>query len=353
MRKRRLAAALLFSSVCTLSLSGCSWAWLKDWPPSEYKDVDYNNTEQTMQPPQYQVMRSAEGTWIQENPQTQSQAQPVMSEEERTSKLRAERASDSINRRMARLEETVDDMRRDLEAIMPALRRMVDAQNDLQKALKKVEPEAGYPVQNMSGNNNFRAGQADPTVILRDAMVTPQNQTQRRQAAIEIQQLAPGGSAASHVGTVQNTANIPSYTTPAYSQKAVQNPQQQNTRAQAASFGSDGFTKPVVVRQFRLGEHSDKTRLVLDASADVTYRYDIDNGENIMLIEMPGVVWQDDVQRQYPKSPLIHSFTAVPTSSGGTNLAIQLRRNVKVGWANTLPSLDGQSRRVIFDLIPQ
>lgn len=123
----------------------------------------------------------------------------------------------------------------------------------------------------------------------------------------------------------------------------------------SAAGGGMQETPPVTasgasITNLRVGEHTDKTRLVFDLSADVSFRYDVDNGEKIMTVEFPGAGWTAHTQQSLDSSPLVASYQVAPDGHGGTRAAIQLRQPVRVVMAQALPGAAGLSPRIVIDL---
>lgn len=104
------------------------------------------------------------------------------------------------------------------------------------------------------------------------------------------------------------------------------------------------------VLQMRIGEHSDKTRLVLDVNRHFQFSYDLDNDSRILLINLPDTAWAAQVSQTLSDSPLIQSYTAQDNGNDGTNLAIQLKQPVQVLWSDTLMPMGDQTHRIVMDL---
>lgn len=110
---------------------------------------------------------------------------------------------------------------------------------------------------------------------------------------------------------------------------------------------------PRRVSAIRVGEHPGKTRLVLDVDGPVKQSYDIDNGEHLLLIELPGAAWGAADKKTFGKSPLLKSYTAQPSQNGGTALAVELAKPAKVTSSGLLPPAGSAGYRVFFDLSGQ
>lgn len=104
------------------------------------------------------------------------------------------------------------------------------------------------------------------------------------------------------------------------------------------------------IKQIRFGTHPDKTRVVLDATGDATFSYDLDNEENILMLDIAGMEWNGAKDTLVPDSPLLASWSAEPDGKGGTRVAILLKQAAKVVMAQALPAAPGKDARIVIDL---
>lgn len=106
----------------------------------------------------------------------------------------------------------------------------------------------------------------------------------------------------------------------------------------------------VTVNRLRLGEHQDKTRIVLDVSGPATYRYDLDNGENLLVIELPDAGWSGPTQWQSDKSPLLSSYAVYTANGGGSRIVIQLKKGTEVAYETVIKGDGTNDDRIVLDL---
>lgn len=107
--------------------------------------------------------------------------------------------------------------------------------------------------------------------------------------------------------------------------------------------------KPTMhVKNVRFGEHGGMTRLVLDVMGDAPYTYDVDNGEHLLLVDLPHTEWQANMSDMVSKSPLVKSYS-VQDNNGNKLLVVQLKKNAHVKKAFTLPGKMGM-KRVVLDI---
>lgn len=409
MRPKTLILNALVLSSSLVALGGCNW--IKDWPPTDYK-YDYQYNTQAPTRPQYEVMQTAEGTWIKEPEQQAPQA--VIPPEQMKEQMRAQKASDSIHRRMTMLEHKVDRLKFDLEVLMPALEELIGARRDLKSAMSKVTPQRQMRAPMQPHEVAPRAGYKQPetmrdrTVGIREAMnglepangmpadlaqdtykqpIMPSNpgyQTQKdmmkaHQAAMAHAQIPAATKPQMQQAPVQAESLPPRYhriynssdaasASGSHSQNAVHGSRQgamapiptKETRryqeyqqAQATKTFTPSQQKYAAVHAVRVGEHGHKTRLVMDAAGPVEYKYSLDNNENMLLVDLRNTDWKDALQKSFPRSALIHSYTAIRNGSNLTQIAIHLKDQVRVEWAHSLPATADKPKRIIFDLVRQ
>ncbi len=117
-----------------------------------------------------------------------------------------------------------------------------------------------------------------------------------------------------------------------------------------AAAPSPATTGPLKVNQVRIGEQpGGKTRIVLDSTQPAKINYDIDNGEKILVIEVPGAVWAASQSSTLKNSPLVSSYKA-ESDAGGSRVIIQLKAEAKVLGTSRLTPANGAGHRVFLDL---
>ena len=105
------------------------------------------------------------------------------------------------------------------------------------------------------------------------------------------------------------------------------------------------------VLDMRVGEHPDKTRIVLDVGGAADFSYDLDNGEKILVIELPNSKWQTTTQGTYSKSPVLKSYRTDSMNNGaGARLILQLKGPATVIYSGSIKGKRAGEKRVILDL---
>jgi hypothetical protein len=108
-----------------------------------------------------------------------------------------------------------------------------------------------------------------------------------------------------------------------------------------------------VASNVRIGEHPGKTRLVLDLSKNdkPSVKTDLDNGEGLLTLDLPGVTWGGATEGS-SKSTYIAGWNASKADGGGSTLAIQLKKPAKVLSTQYIGAEKGVPARFVIDLGP-
>ena len=107
---------------------------------------------------------------------------------------------------------------------------------------------------------------------------------------------------------------------------------------------------PLAVQQIRIGDHVDKVRIVIDATGPLKYRYDLDNNEKLLIVDLPGAQWKGPASGTGNKSGLVASYNVTPTADGSM-LALQLKAETNVLKDSILkPSQGSGFHRLMIDL---
>lgn len=213
--------------------------------------------------------------------------------------------SDPIQR-VQRVENAVIELRRDLDAVMPAIVRLVAIEKDMEQLVTQL--------QTLLRNE-------PPTAPTMPAMNEPQA-------------LNPA------VSRTERPVQPPAQATP---------PPQ---KAEPAKLAPPEIPGEVIVKRLRIGEHSDKTRLVLDVSGKPQYSYDLDNTENLLVVELPNAGWSGQQSWAASKAPLLASYSVQP-SGDGSRLIILLKKPVRVIKDTILAPNGSPDHRLVIDLAAQ
>lgn len=222
-------------------------------------------------------------------------------------KLFAENISSS-DKRFDRLENAVVDMRREFEAVKPAIVRLVAVEEDIQNMVEQLEIMAKQEQQ------------ARSAPIHREQISTPQNLT-------PTDLTSPASSVVSQVKEPK----------PAPAPKAYS--------PQTSSHGP-------TVKNLRTGRHSNKVRLVLDMSSKTPYNVDLDSSENLLVIELPEAGWSGATSKTFSsKAPLLASYSVESMNgSNGTRIIIALKKSTAILTKDLLPPGATPNYRMYIDL---
>ncbi len=106
------------------------------------------------------------------------------------------------------------------------------------------------------------------------------------------------------------------------------------------------------VKGVRVGEHPDKVRIVLDVSGPAKFSYDIDNGEKLLIIDLPQSSWPAGATGSFGGNALVSGYTAKPSAGGGVTLAVELKKPAKLTMSSALEPNESYGHRIVFDVAP-
>ncbi len=100
-----------------------------------------------------------------------------------------------------------------------------------------------------------------------------------------------------------------------------------------------------------MGDHGGTARIVLDVTGKTSFRHDLDNSENLLVIELPDAGWNGSPSQTFAADSLIESYTAQPMDGGkGTRVVIQLKAPTSVVSEAALGADKGNPERIVLDL---
>ncbi len=106
------------------------------------------------------------------------------------------------------------------------------------------------------------------------------------------------------------------------------------------------------VTSVRIGDQpKDITRIVLDTTKSAEIHYDLDNGENLLVIDIPKSEWATTESMDFKKSPMVKSFHASHDETGA-HLVINLKQTAKVVATARLKPSGDSGNRVYVDIAP-
>ena len=292
-------------------LSGCGMSWPSDDPPAQQSEL--------ASPPI--LGDRPEGESLPVLGDTNAQTTPTLQGARGLNNaLFAEKIRDRDDR-LDRLEGAVQGLRNDFDSIQPSITRLIGLEGDIQELVTQLEalleventPPPG-PVAPVAAT-----AIAPPQNVMETALAPPQN----------LQQPKPV------------MAGDPAMAKP---QQISPPPAQKVNNATSASSGQN-------VVNIRIGEHPDKTRLVLDVNGKADFTHDLDNMERILLVDLPGTGWNAMMQKTFSaKSPIIQSFRTEKTDQGGSLLIVQLKHPAQVTYAKSIGGKTPSQDRIVVDI---
>lgn len=311
------------ATVGMLALSACGW--LSESPSSGSYDR-WESAAATPAPPQTRVMQTADGTWLEPD----RNAKPVATASELVELKQA-------NDRIAGLEQELASLRNDMNMMMPALTKLAGMQTATY-SLNEIQPAAG---------GSTAAGEV--TRIHRNYMQANGTESDNP----EIQMDAPINAPAATGVAPGAAAPLPP---PVSAAPMTAKPPVPLAAPPAATAQSASYTPPAVnmksIQGVRFGAHEGgKSRLVVDVSDASAFKFDIDNNERMLVLEIPGTAWNaGPLTRMVQDNPLVQSMTASPDGQGGTRVVFMLQKPAKVLWSQAIPPAGMQGHRIVLDV---
>ncbi len=216
----------------------------------------------------------------------------------------------SADDRIAKLEQSVQMLQSDYQRIMPAFASLNTTNERIQVLLDEMESQGKAPASISDA----------PATVTAPAPAMKIAASEEEQSMVEPALAAPVAAPA----PAQNQMPAP---------------------AEASAQIDNGVTA------VRIGEHANKTRIVLDLSgkAKPAFTYDLDNAEKLMLVELPSASWSGK-EAGKPNSPLVAGWTAQKTASGGSAVAIQLKKDARVLSTEFLKAEGKDPARLVMDI---
>jgi hypothetical protein len=229
----------------------------------------------------------------------------------------------SMEDRIARLEQTVGSLRSDYDRIMPAFASLNTTNERIQTLLDEIERD--------TGRRPVAAAATPATSVAETTTVT--TTTSAPLSAPPAALTAPAPATSVKTETVK-TETVKTETPAA---------------APAPAVSSSGAN----VTGVRIGEHGTKTRFVLDLSTKTKpeFKYDLDNAEKLLLVDLPSMGWVgNQAGKGGAAAPLVEGWNVQKGVSGGSTLAIQLKKNARILSTQFLPAEGKDPARLVMDI---
>jgi N-acetylmuramoyl-L-alanine amidase len=109
---------------------------------------------------------------------------------------------------------------------------------------------------------------------------------------------------------------------------------------------------PPVVLSARIGEHDDRTRLVIELSDPINLRAFSLANPNRVILDMPEVAWRMGTPPVPSGKGLIKAYRYGLFRAGNSRMVIDLGRPARLGETLAIPPVAGFGYRVVIDLFP-
>lgn len=335
-RHRKSLLAFFLLGGCVLFLSGCGFKW-PEWANIDSDPFAFGNEERPDGPPPPSVIPKDEPDQM--DPEFKFKPASTMGVNLET--YFAQDIKDPVTR-IERLENVILAMHKDMQGFA-----------NISPPRKSVEYVSTGAPQSLtpSGNAVMPQAAAAPGAMMQGGavpMMVPEDEEGLRMQAQQQALLAR-----SYPAVIPQNVQIPdTVMEPVRSAYAVgaSPPARQQTSAPAMpNAGAAGTAN--MVTGIRVGEHPDKVRIVFDVSGTAAYTADLDNGEKILVVDMPESGWQAPSTAQYSKKSLLSSYRIDPAQNGRGNIAVfQLKRNSRIIKQQQIPALSGGGSRIFIDL---
>jgi hypothetical protein len=228
------------------------------------------------------------------------------------------------DQRFDRVENAVQELRNDFDAMLPSLLRLVAIEKDIANLVVQLETLMSDDYYASAAANNAAIAPAagveqEPLALVNPAPVSAEPPQQQPDLATAVTQVA-------------------TEIVPPQPQK-----EQQPKPLAVASLSTSGS---VTASGLRIGAHPDYTRLVIDISGKTDFSVDIDNSEKILLIQMPDVQW-GGAPSSAAVNGVVKSWSANAGAGGqGSLLSVSLNKAASIKSRQILDS----PPRVVIDL---
>jgi len=219
--------------------------------------------------------------------------------------------------------------------------RMVTPSVDRIDAMKLEIQELGQKFENMLTAistdvppPSFGTGQ--PTAMADSFNPAPQQNNTAQQRPMQI--LRAGDAVAAQPIVRQPAPSVAPYVAPTASMS-----EERKQFVSQIPAGKDGLI------DIRIADHNGKSRLVLDVSAPVDIRYDLDAAENLLIVELPGQSANGLTAKTIANSSLVKGYDI--QKSGDTTLVIfMFKKPTKIIETMQLKGAGKAAHRIVFDM---
>lgn len=228
--------------------------------------------------------------------------------------------------RMQRIEEAVQTLRNDLDTLVPSMVRLVAVEKDMKDLVQQLQTLTDVNVEEVSAEN---INQISDEGVVRGTESVRVGQTALADGATSSSSVTP--EAASKGKPPEGAASPYSESQASALQAPV------DIKPSTPSLGE--------VRGVRLGDHMDKTRIVLDVSAKVAAEAAVSANGKQLIVSLPGLSWTGKASWEADRSQLVSGWRFADGK-----LYVDLLYKSSVKGQSTLPPNGTPNYRLVIDL---
>ena len=249
--------------------------------------------------------------------------------------------------RFARIESNVQQLRDDVDATIPTLVRLAAVEKDMTilfrqlstlvdgqgKTPSEIQAEEMPPLAPLPLSTSGEKSPVTETPLQGKPVGQPTTQTEESEPPA--------------VATQQPPAEASLNSTPLKAEESVEPPKILEKK-EVVLEKSEPPKASFHVSKLRLGEHPDKTRIVLEVSGKLAYTARIADGK--LVIEMSDTAWDGAKEWNSDTSPLLYAYHVEGNGKGGVTLTAELLYDATI-ISQSLFSAEGDSgMRLVIDI---
>lgn len=271
------------------------------------------------------------------------------------------------DQRLKRLENAVTEIRRDLDAALPAINRLVAIEGDIQELIQQLQTITGDgggsglptiapppPPDGLVNDLNATGQTIEPLApedlgVAIEPMQSPLPTPQTFEAANPVPVASPALAPVA-IAPPLPTAPVVLPATPAA--KTPIKPAAKPTPPPKAEKHVSAAPKSLAVDAVRVGDHPDKTRIVIDSATPITMNADLDLQEKVLILDVQGAHAASGTKK-IADSKMVRSFNIKPSGAGAAQAVFELSGQTKILRSSVMPPTpENPHYRAIIDLAP-
>lgn len=262
--------------------------------------------------------------------------------------------------RITRIERAVQNLRNDFDTTVPTLVRLAAIEQDIRDLVQQLESLAN---QEPTVSQTSLPPQTAPTSALegeagrsaRDDALLPDTASAQKGEAKPL----PSATQSHDGQKADQPIDIKPQRKDDSESKTRDAPKSAETKDSSATEQSADTPAPKpaaaesgnMIRDLRIGDHLDKTRLVLDMMGKPSYTTRFENDAMRLIIDVKGGDWQGGSRMWEASSAALVASYTVQKTENGEKIIIDLLAPATIQRENVIdPNADNKSYRLLFDL---